>query len=589
MAFTAENKADAYLFFVLAFNAAPGTVYGGQIVQAYEAGMTTADIVAQYVTKEQFLKLYPATQTNAEFAASLVANVSSAQTSATVKSAAEADIVTALAAGWTKAQVITQILGNLSAKSVADAEWGATVAQLNNKIEVAKVLTEGAKALNTTDVDTLTGPLKNVTEDVKTVQTAINGAGPLADKIDALNAATKAKADFLTAQKVNVSADITLKFKTAGDDVEKALSSNSTPVDGYSTLDQDGKETVSASTQASLVSIAKDQFAVNVSQTTLAFNNAKSEFLANTNTATTAELNTYLSAYTAAAAADKALTAATTATNESVGKLETATNDTVAITSSGTATLGGTPLISVESGALAVDSAWAATASAANVTLAKDLLAKIIAGQTATAADTAAKAAVVTAGKALFDVAANGSLTQAQTDAVKVVSDAQDALTTAQGKTAALDKAIEAYKAAAAVSLQDAALTKAVDDATAAFTSAGQKVPALVQTGTTVDADVFLVNADSAKTTLTGFASVDKIYAGKNYVLSTDVAQGDNSKLEVFFKANGGDTDVYIELKAFGSSTAGAADGNGDIVKVTLTGVAADKVALKDGFITVAA
>lgn len=583
MAFTAENKADAYLFFVLAFNAAPGTVYGGQIVQAYEAGMTTADIVAQYVTKEQFLKLYPATQTNAEFAASLVANVSSAQTSATVKSAAETDIVAALAAGWTKAQVITQILGNLSAKSVADAEWGATVAQLNNKIAVAKALTEGDKALSTTDVALLTGPLAGVTEDVDTVQKAINGAGPLADKLVALNNAEKAQADFFTAQKVVDSAAIATKFGDAGTAVEAALGQ-----DGYSTI-VGGKETITAATQANLVSNAKAQFALDVNVKTQDLASAKTAFLqANSSTATSAELDAYLKASDAAAAASKALAAANTARDEVIGKLETGGADVVVDANTGTATFdadgNGTAsapvaLISVQSGALAVDPAFASTATAEQVTLAKDLLAKIIAAQTATTANNTATTAKDDAAAAL---GANPSS----------VDTANDNLKTAQEKAPALDEAVAKYQAAAAVSAQDASLTKAVADAKQALLDAGFNAPIKIDAqGTTLTggADLLVVDAKSDKATLTGFVGADKIFAGKDYVLSTDVAKGDNAKLEVFFQANGVDTDVYIELKAFGSNTAGAADGNGDIVKVKLAGVAADKVALKDGFITVAA
>lgn len=257
MAFTEQNKADAYLFFVLAFNAAPGTVYGGQIVEAYESGMTTAEIVAQYVEKTAFTNLYPTTQTANEFATALVDNVSSLSTKAAVKTAAVADIEAALAAGWTKAQVITQILGNLANKTVADAEWGETVAQLNNKIAVAKALTEGPLALTSEDAAVLQGPLASVTENVDTVQAAINGAGTLATKIEALSAAIKANEAFYKALDDEDLEDLA-EVKLAAD--AKAGVINGL-VTGYSDIvvDADGfaVETKSAATQAALLAAKK--------------------------------------------------------------------------------------------------------------------------------------------------------------------------------------------------------------------------------------------------------------------------------------------------------------------------------------------
>lgn len=607
MAFTEQNKADAYLFFVLAFNAAPGTVYGGQIVEAYESGMTTAEIVAQYTSKDAFKAIYADSQTSAQFAASLVSNVASLTTSATAKTAAEADIVSALAAGWSKAQVITQILGNLANKTVADADWGKTVAQLNNKIAVAKALTEGDKALNTTDVATLQGPLASVTEVVGTVQDAINGAGPLATKIDALNAAHKAQDAFYKLDsKLDTTAKIKAKVVEAVNAVEdvsvngKGLKDESfsdvKPVEGYDV------ETVSAATQAAIIAAAKQKNADAVTTAKTALDAEKAKFLTANATVSKAKLDTYVSAKIAVDAAEKAVGVGTinttaptnTGTVKVVNEAKDALTAAVAVAApndfdatgasvepaTGTVkTAANLDIITVQSGKLALDATFVAKASAAQLTAAQKLLDGIVANQTAVAAKASADAALVAATNAL------GGADKAAVDtALKTFAATETAVVD-------LDKTLKSYNDAIALLNKDTQLAKAIKAAEKAFEDAGQVVPKAIVAGslTTSGEDVFLVSADSNKQALSGFAAGDKIYAGKDYTVSADITKGDDAKLEVFFKTNGANTDVYIEQKAFGSNTTAAADGNADFIKITLTGVAADKLVLKDGFVTVAA
>lgn len=596
MAFTEQNKADAYLFFVLAFNAAPGTVYGGQIVEAYESGMTTADIVAQYVEKPAFTNLYPTTQTANEFATALVNNVASSGTTAAVKASAVADIETALAAGWTKAQVVTQILGNLANKSVADAQWGETVAQLNNKIAVAKALTEGPLALTSEDAAVLQGPLSSVTFDQATVQPAINGAGPASNKIEALAAANKAHADFLTAGKFADSAAVLAKLETPVTGtvakVETALGDNT-----FSAI-ANGKETVSAATQAAIIAVAKQKNADDVAAKKTALDTAKTTWVT-ANPTLKAQLDAHLAAAAAKAVADTAKQDADTAQGKAADVLKgvaPATAGANAITDvavdaiTGTVKVDWTPvggvaatdvdIITVQSGKLALTADFLAKADAKELTAATKLLDSIVAAQVAKANAEAAATADLTATAAL-----NGVATTA-------VDNAATALKTAQDKIPALDKALKDYNDSLADLVKDTALTAAITAAEKAFTDAGQTVPkAIGAVGaiTTAGEDLFVVNKDSSGKVLAGFAANDKIFAGKGYVVSADITEGDDAKLEVFFKANGASTDVYIEQKAFGSNTTGAADGNADFIKITLTGVTADKLVLKDGFVTVAA
>lgn len=591
MAFTEQNKADAYLFFVLAFNAAPGTVYGGQIVEAYESGMTTADIVAQYVEKPAFTSLYPTTQTANEFATALVNNVSSGA-SVAVKASAVADIETALAAGWTKAQVVTQILGNLANKTVADADWGQTVAQLNNKIAVAKALTEGPLALTSEDAAVLQGPLANVTHLQSSVQPAINGAGPASNKIEALAAAKKAQADFWTAGKFIDSTDVATKAGTA---VTAVVGTNGVNDAAFSAI-ANGKETVSAATQAAIIAVAKQKNADALTKAKAELATAKDGVVSAT--ITKAEVDAYLSTKAALAvakdASDKAgatgpdgaqfkAVAALDATAGANAITATAVDPITGTVKATVKTVTNTDIITVQSGKLALTAGFVAVADAKELTAATKLLESIVAAQAAAANTKAAQDAADAAKTALgTDLATVQAALDAKATALK----------NAEDKIPALDKALKEYNEAIANLTKDTALTDAITAAEKAFTDAGQTVPkAIGAVGaiTTAGEDLFVVDKDSSGKVLAGFAANDKIFAGKGYAVSADITKGDDAKLEVFFKANGASTDVYIEQKAFGSNTTGAADGNADFIKITLTGVAADKLVLKDGFVTVAA
>ena len=99
MAMTAAQKTDAYRFFAIAFNAAPGATYMSQLFDAYTAGMTTQQIVNVYTTKPEFTATYPVFLSDTDFATKLVNNIVKASASTTNKAAAVADIVASLALG----------------------------------------------------------------------------------------------------------------------------------------------------------------------------------------------------------------------------------------------------------------------------------------------------------------------------------------------------------------------------------------------------------------------------------------------------------------------------------------------------------
>lgn len=167
MAMTQTQKTDAYQFFIVAFGAVTGVEYMNQLDDAYGAGMSTKDIVNVYTTKPQFTSQYPTFLTNEQFAQKLIANVVGTSASAQALAAAEADVVGALNAGWSRGDVIFQIFSNLAAKPHDDAEWGNTAKMFANKVAVAQYLTE-VKMVNTEDLGVLSGYLANVTAESDT-------------------------------------------------------------------------------------------------------------------------------------------------------------------------------------------------------------------------------------------------------------------------------------------------------------------------------------------------------------------------------------------------------------------------------------
>lgn len=645
MAFTEENKQDAYFVFTSMFQAAPGKVFAAEIVAAYNAGMTTAQIVAEYATKAPFLKLYPATQSNADFAAAFVKNVLGNTVTDAVKAKAAKEIETALNGGMPKAEVIFNSLSNLSKKTVADAEYGKAAQMLINKIQVAKELTEGAKALNTTDVDLLQNPLKNVTEDVATVQAAINGSSDLVTKLNNLTAAKKALTDFVANNKLGdavkdvaaAKAALAAKEATASEAI-KAFPAAGVAGTGLSK---------DAGVKAAEIQTAKATAELNVKNAQKSVSDFEAALAKVKSTDGKTNL---LDAVKTKAAADQALTSSSNALKAAATGVDKALADAVAAGSKAvlnatalskyadpSATATGTKpaatamddlIVTIDSVSVISFNAttkvyeFATTATAAQKTELAGVLNSLNNAYTAAVStdsveDTAlnAKLVEVAASGTPADVAnefkvadlagafsglsfvdaVGGSIaapTTVSTAAATDVSTVYTAVTT--GAKTALENQT---KLAAHIATVDAntvlvaELTTIENNLTAvqkSFTDAGYKLPVEVEGAlfASTDADIFLVTAKSAEASIFGFAGKDSLFVGSNYSLGADVAKGDDAKLEVFFKTNGVNTDVYVEQKAFGSSSAATTK---DIVKVTLTGVTADKVKLTaEGFITLA-
>lgn len=162
MAMTTAQRTDAYRFFAIAFNAAPGATYMSQLYDAYTAGMTTQQIVNVYTTKPQFLATYPTYLSDTDFATKLVNNIVKASATDAAKAQAVSDIVASLGLGQSRGDVIYTIFNNLANKALTDADWGATAKQMANQVVVAQYYTETLVG-DSTNLATLQSVISNVT------------------------------------------------------------------------------------------------------------------------------------------------------------------------------------------------------------------------------------------------------------------------------------------------------------------------------------------------------------------------------------------------------------------------------------------
>lgn len=596
MAFTQQNEKDGYLFFAVAFNAVPGKVYAAQVVQAYEAGMTTQQIVNEFTTKAAFTNTYATTLTNSEFAQAFVANVTKGLTTpiaASVLTTAIADIEAALAAGLTRGDVVYNVISNLSLKSTADLEWGPLVTMLDNKVTVAEALTEGEYALNTTDAGALTAPLASVTNDPATVEAAIKAGGELKvilEKAVAAQKAVETYADGLGLLDANgdaITGSVAVETEL-GARLDKAVSEAGVGANyaayAAKTATQQSQDIAAAKTNASNgVVLAQDALTK-----------------ANADVAAVPTLQKAGADWDAAVKASTAATKAADLAQVEIGNQVNVYNvgkaDAAKVSFSGGAYVldaNGTPKTVIKaktdgSGTFEFDATVTAELKTALTPLLTAVNNDVAADKAAASAATAA-----TQAEAAVDALDNGNAGSAKA-LLAAVTSAKTNLESAQKAVTDLNTDLADLAKYEANQKQLDTLQKAQSDAAQKLVDAGYTNDSLDGSATNVGATkaVFLLDAANVNTTIAAFTSDDHIYVGSTYSVnaSADLTKGNNSALEVFFKANGSDTDVYIEQKAFGSSVTGAANGvTGDIIKVTLTGVAADKVVLKDGLITVAA
>ena len=158
------NTDDLYRFFAVAFGAAPGVTYMGQLIEAAEWGLSIKEIVNIFTTKPQFTDTYPVSMSNADFATKLVEKVVGSSATSQAKQEAVNDIVSALSLpNWTRGDVIYAVFNNLAKKPESDAKWYGTAKKMANQIVYAKYYTETMKG-DTTTLEILKRVVSNVTE-----------------------------------------------------------------------------------------------------------------------------------------------------------------------------------------------------------------------------------------------------------------------------------------------------------------------------------------------------------------------------------------------------------------------------------------
>jgi hypothetical protein len=161
---------DLYRFFSVAFNAAPGVTYMGQLIEAAEWGLSIKEIVNIFTTKSQFTDTYPLTLSNLDFATKLVNNVVGTSANETAKLEAVNDIVSALSLpNWTRGDVIYAVFNNLANKPESDAKWYGTAKTMANQVVFAKYFTEDLQ-IDTTDLTQLRKAISNADETIDNFQ-----------------------------------------------------------------------------------------------------------------------------------------------------------------------------------------------------------------------------------------------------------------------------------------------------------------------------------------------------------------------------------------------------------------------------------
>jgi hypothetical protein len=167
-----------YQFFVVAFDAAPGATYMGDLAAALNSGMSLKNIVEVFTQKKQFTDVYATSLSNSDFATQLVNRVVEDSASAALKASAAKDITDALNAGWSRGETIFTVFGNLAAKPTTDADWGGTASLFRKEVAVARYVTEQME-LASTDLAVLRGVIDAVTatSDVSTADKIVELIG----------------------------------------------------------------------------------------------------------------------------------------------------------------------------------------------------------------------------------------------------------------------------------------------------------------------------------------------------------------------------------------------------------------------------
>ena len=164
--FQTATQDGLYHFFVVAFAAAPGATYMGQLAEAVNFGLPLNQIVEIFTTKKQFTDVYPTTMSNRDLATLLVSNIvkTSATESARNEAIGDIEAVLSPAVGWSRGKMLYTVFGNLANKALNDPVWGGTAQQFQKQLAVARYFTE-EMSVATETLSTLRGVIGSVTPD----------------------------------------------------------------------------------------------------------------------------------------------------------------------------------------------------------------------------------------------------------------------------------------------------------------------------------------------------------------------------------------------------------------------------------------
>lgn len=177
---TTEQRAELVALFTAMFKAAPGANYLSQMVASREAGQTLSQIAAQLATKPEFATVYPGFQTAQEFADALVGNMLASDIPASAKTWATNWVVTNVAAGKSRAQVITEAV--LGIRGTTNPNYASSQTLLANKVDVASYysITKGLSDPDLVDLQSVILPVTTSATTVTAAKAVIDGQASVA-------------------------------------------------------------------------------------------------------------------------------------------------------------------------------------------------------------------------------------------------------------------------------------------------------------------------------------------------------------------------------------------------------------------------
>jgi hypothetical protein len=155
---------SVYQFFIVAFGAAPGTVYMDVIVQALRGGAPLRQVVNAFVQTDLFKATYPASLSPQALATQLVGTVVKGSASAETQAIAINQIASFVTAGSPLADVVMAVFGALAKVPQQGDVWSATSRLFAKQIAVAQHYTEVLDQ-STNDRATLMAAITAVTPD----------------------------------------------------------------------------------------------------------------------------------------------------------------------------------------------------------------------------------------------------------------------------------------------------------------------------------------------------------------------------------------------------------------------------------------